>query len=60
RQDVYEQLKSNFYQNDIVKSEAAGIATEMVILEFKSTHVIEDAVAVSLMHIFHRILLFLV
>ncbi|KYN19750.1 hypothetical protein ALC57_07903 [Trachymyrmex cornetzi] len=38
RQNVYE-LRSNLYQN---AAEAAGIATEMVILRSKSMHVMKD------------------
>lgn len=51
RQDVYEQLKFNLYQDDAVTGEAAGIAMGMVMLGSKSTQAIEDMVAVSLMHI---------
>ncbi|KYQ60534.1 26S proteasome non-ATPase regulatory subunit 1 [Trachymyrmex zeteki] len=46
RQDVYEQLTSNLYQNDAVTSEAAEIA--MVMLRSKSMRAIEDMVAVSM------------
>ncbi|KAG7205890.1 hypothetical protein KM043_007819 [Ampulex compressa] len=48
RQDVYEQLKFNLYQDDAVTGEAAGIAMGMVMLGSKSTQAIEDMVAVSL------------
>lgn len=51
RQDVYEQLKFNLYQDDAVTGEAAGIAMGMVMLGSKSTQAIEDMVAVSLTHI---------
>ena len=47
RQDVYEQLKFNLYQDDAVTGEAAGIAMGMVMLGSKSTQAIEDMVAVS-------------
>lgn len=53
RQDVYEQLKFNLYQDDAVTGEAAGIAMGMVMLGSKSTQAIEDMVAVSLIHILH-------
>ena len=46
RQDVYEQLKFNLYQDDAVTGEAAGIAMGMVMLGSKSTQAIEDMVAV--------------
>lgn len=47
RQDVYEQLKFNLYQDDAVTGEAAGIAMGMVMLGSKATQAIEDMVAVS-------------
>lgn len=47
RQDAYEQLKFNLYQDDAVTGEAAGIAMGMVMLGSKSTQAIEDMVAVS-------------
>lgn len=47
RQDVYDQLKFNLYQDDAVTGEAAGIAMGMVMLGSKSTSAIEDMVAVS-------------
>lgn len=47
RQDVYEQLKFNLYQDDAVTGEAAGIAMGMVMLGSKSSQAIEDMVAVS-------------
>lgn len=50
RQDVYEQLKFNLYQDDAVTGEAAGIAMGMVMLGSKSTQAIEDMVAVSSKH----------
>lgn len=61
RQDVYEQLKFNLYQDDAVTGEAAGIAMGMVMLGSKSTQAIEDMVAVSLIHIafFHPLLYFI-
>lgn len=37
RQDVYEQLKFNLYQDDAVTGEAAGIAMGMVMLGSIST-----------------------
>ncbi|KAK0180224.1 hypothetical protein PV327_005889 [Microctonus hyperodae] len=45
RQDVYEQLKFNLYQDDAVTGEAAGISMGMVMLGSKSTQAIEDMVA---------------
>ncbi|XP_075237027.1 regulatory particle non-ATPase 2 [Lycorma delicatula] len=45
RQDVYEQLKFNLYQDDAVTGEAAGIAMGMVMLGAKSSQAIEDMVA---------------
>lgn len=45
RQDVYEQLKFNLYQDDAVTGEAAGIAMGMVMLGSKATQAIEDMVA---------------
>ncbi|EGI57721.1 26S proteasome non-ATPase regulatory subunit 1 [Acromyrmex echinatior] len=42
RQDLYEELRSNLYKNDVVTDKAARIATEMVILRSNSTHVIKD------------------
>lgn len=45
RQDVYEQLKFNLYQDDAVTGEAAGIAMGMVMLGSKSSQAIEDMVA---------------
>ncbi|KAJ8685617.1 hypothetical protein QAD02_021410 [Eretmocerus hayati] len=45
RQDVYEQLKFNLYQDDAVTGEAAGIAMGMVMLGSKSNQAIEDMVA---------------
>lgn len=47
RQDVYEQLKFNLYQDDAVTGEAAGIAMGMVMLGSKNASAIEDMVAVS-------------
>ncbi|XP_034939926.1 26S proteasome non-ATPase regulatory subunit 1 [Chelonus insularis] len=44
RQDVYEQLKFNLYQDDAVTGEAAGISMGMVMLGSKSTQAIEDMV----------------
>lgn len=46
RQDVYEELKSNLYQDDAVTGEAAGIAMGMVMLGSKSTQAIQSMVAV--------------
>ncbi|XP_055616187.1 26S proteasome non-ATPase regulatory subunit 1 [Toxorhynchites rutilus septentrionalis] len=45
RQDVYEQLKFNLYQDDAVTGEAAGIAMGMVMLGSKHAPAIEDMVA---------------
>lgn len=47
RQDVYEQLKFNLYQDDAVTGEAAGIAMGMVMLGSKNASAIEDMVSVS-------------
>lgn len=47
RQDVYEQLKFNLYQDDACTGEAAGIAMGMVMLGSKNASSIEDMVAVS-------------
>lgn len=49
RQDVYEQLKFNLYQDDAVTGEAAGIAMGMVMLGSKHAPAIEDMVAVSIL-----------
>ncbi|KYQ53926.1 26S proteasome non-ATPase regulatory subunit 1 [Trachymyrmex zeteki] len=48
RQDIYEQLTFNLYQNDAVTGEAAEIAMGMVMLRSKSMRAIEDMVAVSM------------
>ncbi|XP_078693154.1 26S proteasome non-ATPase regulatory subunit 1-like [Branchiostoma floridae x Branchiostoma belcheri] len=45
RQDVYEQLKFNLYQDDAVTGEAAGIAMGLVMVGTKSAQAIEDMVA---------------
>ncbi|VEN49406.1 unnamed protein product, partial [Callosobruchus maculatus] len=45
RQDVYEQLKFNLYQDDANTGEAAGIAMGMVMLGSKNAAAIEDMVA---------------
>lgn len=45
RQDVYEQLKFNLYQDDAVTGEAAGIAMGMVMLGSKNATAIEDMVS---------------
>lgn len=45
RQDAYEQLKFNLYQDDAVTGEAAGIAIGLVMLGSKSASAIEDMVA---------------
>lgn len=45
RQDVYEQLKFNLYQDDANTGEAAGIAMGMVMLGSKNGSAIEDMVA---------------
>lgn len=44
RQDVYEQLKFNLYQDDAATGEAAGIAMGMVMLGSKNAMSIEDMV----------------
>lgn len=53
RQDVYEQLKFNLYQDDAVTGEAAGIAMGMVMLGSKNASAIEDMVAVSTLFIIY-------
>jgi len=45
RQDVYEQLKFNLYQDDAVTGEAAGYAMGLVMLGSKNAGAIEDMVA---------------
>lgn len=45
RQDVYEQLKFNLYQDDAATGEAAGIAMGMVMLGSKNASAIEDMVS---------------
>ncbi|KAF5287749.1 hypothetical protein FQA39_LY15769 [Lamprigera yunnana] len=45
REDVYEQLKFNLYQDDACTGEAAGIAMGMVMLGSKNSSAIEDMVA---------------
>lgn len=47
RQDVYEQLKFNLYQDDAATGEAAGIAMGMVMLGSKNAAAIENMVTVS-------------
>lgn len=47
RQDVYDQLKFNLYQDDAVTGEAAGIAMGMVMLGSANGSAIEDMVRVS-------------
>ncbi|KAA3680088.1 26S proteasome regulatory subunit N2 [Paragonimus westermani] len=42
REDVYEQMKSNLYQDDAVTSEAAGIGIGLVMLGTGSAQAIED------------------
>lgn len=48
RQDIYEQLKFNLYQDDAVTGEAAGIAMGTVMLGSKSENAISDMVSVGL------------
>ncbi|KAL1449955.1 hypothetical protein WDU94_002422 [Cyamophila willieti] len=45
RDDIYEQLKFNLYQDDAVTGEAAGIAMGLVLLGSKSDSAIQDMVA---------------
>ncbi|XP_064639152.1 26S proteasome non-ATPase regulatory subunit 1-like [Lineus longissimus] len=45
RQDIYDQLKFNLYQDDAVTGEAAGIAMGLVMLGTKAASAIEDMVA---------------
>uniref|UniRef100_A0A4W3I0X4 26S proteasome non-ATPase regulatory subunit 1 n=1 Tax=Callorhinchus milii TaxID=7868 RepID=A0A4W3I0X4_CALMI len=44
RQDVYDLLKTNLYQDDAVTGEAAGLALGLVMLGSKSAQAIEDMV----------------
>lgn len=44
RQDVYDLLKSNLYQDDAVTGEASGLALGLVMLGSKSAQAIEDMV----------------
>ncbi|TRY84096.1 hypothetical protein DNTS_032945, partial [Danionella cerebrum] len=44
RQDVYDLLKSNLYQDDAVTGEAAGVSLGLVMLGSKSAQAIEDMV----------------
>lgn len=46
RQDAYEQLKYNLYQDDAVTGEAAGIAMGMVMLGSQSADTIADMIGV--------------
>lgn len=45
RQDIYEQLKYNLYQDDAITGEAAGLAMGLVQLGTKSATAIEDMIA---------------
>lgn len=45
RQDLYDQLKFNLYQDDAVTGESAGIAMGMVMLGSKNAQAIEDMVS---------------
>ncbi|XP_033638179.1 26S proteasome non-ATPase regulatory subunit 1-like [Asterias rubens] len=45
RQDVYEQLKFNLYEDDAVTGEAAGLAMGLVMIGSKSASAIEDMVS---------------
>jgi 26S proteasome regulatory subunit N2 len=45
RQDVYQQLKFNLYQDDAVTGEAAGIAMGLVMLGSKDSNAIQDMLA---------------
>lgn len=45
RQDIYEQLKFNLYQDDAVTGEAAGVAMGLVMLGSKQSQAIEDMVS---------------
>lgn len=45
RQDIYEQLKFNLYQDDAVTGEAAGLAMGLVMLGTKHASAIEDMLA---------------
>ncbi len=46
RQDIYEELKNNLYQDDAIVGEAAGIAIGLVMLGTKSSQAIQDMLAV--------------
>ena len=45
REDIYEQLKFNLFQDDAVTGEAAGLAMGLVMLGTKSASAIEDMVS---------------
>lgn len=45
RQDVYEQLKLNLYEDDAVTGEAAGLAMGLVMIGTKSPNAIQDMVS---------------
>lgn len=45
RQDIYDQLKFNLYQDEAITGEAAGISMGLVMLGTKSAQAIEDMVA---------------
>eukprot|EP00057_Strongylocentrotus_purpuratus_P014673 XP_011669147.1 PREDICTED: 26S proteasome non-ATPase regulatory subunit 1-like [Strongylocentrotus purpuratus] len=45
RQDVYEQLKCNLYEDDAVTGEAAGLGMGLVMVGTKSAQAIEDMVS---------------
>lgn len=55
RQDVYEQLKFNLFQDDAATGEAAGIAMGMVMLGSANASSIEDMVGVSILFLFFRL-----
>jgi 26S proteasome regulatory subunit N2 len=50
RQDAYEQLKYNLYQDDAVTGEAAGIAMGMVMLGSQSADTIADMISVRFLY----------
>ena len=45
RQDIYEQLKFNLYQDDAITGEAAGLAMGLVMIGTKSATAVEDMIA---------------
>ncbi len=48
RQDIYDELKNNLYQDDAIVGEAAGIAIGLVMLGTKSDQALKDMLGVSI------------